>query len=205
MKTVYYTATSLDGYIADENNSLEWLFAADAAADADSPDDRSPDDRSPDDSASLDAGHGYDAFIATIGAVAMGATTYEWMLEHHLDAGNAWPYRQPTWVFTHRDLHAVSGADIRFVSGDVGRVHAEMAAAAAGLNLWIVGGGDLAGQFHDLGLLNEIVVSVAPVTLGAGAPLLPRAITPPSMRLTGLTQSGPFAQLTFAVATDAAP
>jgi dihydrofolate reductase len=40
----------------------------------------------------------------------------------------------------------------------------------------VVGGGDLAGQFADAGLLNEIWVQFAPVTLGAGRPLLPRAL-----------------------------
>jgi dihydrofolate reductase len=51
-----------------------------------------------------------------------------------------------------------------------------MVAAAGGRNVWIVGGGDLVGQFADVGLLDEVIVSVAPVTLGAGAPLLPRRL-----------------------------
>ena len=55
-------------------------------------------------------------------------------------------------------------------------VHAEMAAAAGGKNVWIVGGGDLAGQFADAGLLDEVIVYIAPVTLGSGAPLLPRCV-----------------------------
>jgi dihydrofolate reductase len=42
--------------------------------------------------------------------------------------------------------------------------------------VWLVGGGELVGQFHDAGLLDEVILSVAPVTLGAGAPLLPRRI-----------------------------
>ena len=56
--------------------------------------------------------------------------------------------------------------------GDVAPVHAEMAGAAraaGGKNVWIVGGGDLVGQFHDAGLLDEIILFVAPVALGAGA------------------------------------
>ena len=51
-----------------------------------------------------------------------------------------------------------------------------MVAAAGGLDVWVVGGGDLAGQFADAGLLDEVWVQFAPVTLGAGAPLLPRAL-----------------------------
>ena len=67
-------------------------------------------------------------------------------------------------------------APITFTRGDVGTVHEEMVEAAGGRNVWIVGGGDLAGQFADLGLLDEVIVWIASVTLGAGAPLLPRRL-----------------------------
>ena len=56
------------------------------------------------------------------------------------------------------------------------RDSSEMVAAAGGKDLWVVGGGDLAGQFADAGLLDEVWVQYAPVTLGSGAPLLPRAL-----------------------------
>jgi len=69
-------------------------------------------------------------------------------------------------------------------------------AAAAGRNVWIVGGGDLAGQFADAGLLDEVLVSIAPVTLGAGAPLLPR---PLELRLEELGRNGDFVSARFAV------
>ena len=94
-----------------------------------------------------------------------------------------WPYALPTWVFSSRTLPGVPGADVRFARGDVRPVHRAMVAAAAGKNVWIVGGGDLAGQFHDAGLLDELFVQVGSVTLGAGKPLLPRAITQPPLRL----------------------
>ena len=68
----------------------------------------------------------------------------------------------------------VPDAKIEFTSGDVAPVHEQMVEAAGERNIWIVGGGDLAGQFADAGLLDEVIVSIAPVTLGAGAPLLPR-------------------------------
>lgn len=162
MKTQYYTATSLDGFIADPDDSLEWLFPL------------------------ADLGEtSYPGFIREVGALAMGSATYEWLLRHVVGAEppQPWPYDQPTWVFTTRSLPGVPGADIRFVQGDVRPVHAAMAEAAAGRNLWIVGGGDLAGQFHDAGLLDEIFVQIGSVTLGAGKPLLPRTITSPPLRL----------------------
>ena len=66
--------------------------------------------------------------------------------------------------------------------------------------LWIVGGGDLAGQFADAGLLDEIIVQVGSVTLGSGKPLLPRVITSPPLRLLAVRAIGEgFAELTYAV------
>lgn len=180
MTTQYYTATSIDGFIADADNSLDWLLQF-----GDGNDDT------------------YAAFIAEVGAIAMGSTTYEWILEHHLNADadqpRPWMYEQPTWVFSSRELPRIDGADIRFVRGDVVVVHATMTEAAHGKNIWIVGGGELAGQFHDHGLLDELILGVAPIALGAGAPLLPRVISRPPMRLTEVRQDGPFALLKYAV------
>ena len=181
MKTQYYTATSLDGYIATEDDSLDWLFPLGDVNDT-----------------------SYPGFIADVGALAMGSATYEWMLRHastvEEHAGNPWPYAQPTWVFTSRHLPSVHGARIHFVQGDVRRVHADMAAAAAGRNVWIVGGGDLAGQFFDAGLLDELIVQVASVTLGRGKPLFPRRLTSPPLRLQSVRQVGTgFAELRYEV------
>jgi dihydrofolate reductase len=79
-------------------------------------------------------------------------------------------------------------------------VYREMVAAADGRNVWIVGGGDLAGQFHDHGLLDELHVQVGSVTLGAGKPLLPRRISQPSLELLSVRQVGTgFAELVYRV------
>ncbi len=168
--TQYYTATTLDGFIADPDNSLEWLFTR---------------EREP------DGALNYDEFFAAVGAIAMGSTTYEWILDY-----GKWPYDVPCWVFTHRQLQVVPDAQIEFTSADVATVHKEMVAAADGRNIWIVGGGDLAGQFADAELLDEVLVSIAPVTLGAGAPLLPRRI---ELRLEELGRNGDFVAAKFSV------
>ena len=170
--TQYYTATTLDGFIAGPDDSLDWLFTR---------------AREPDGLLN------YDGFIAGVGAQAMGATTYEWILEH---SQSGWPYAAPSWVFTHRQLPVVDGAAIELVSGDVAPVHAAMLRAAGGRNVWIVGGGDLVGQFADAGLLDEVLVTIAPVTLGAGKPLLPRRI---ELRLEELGRNGDFAAARYAV------
>lgn len=152
MTTHYYTATSLDGFIATPEHSLDWLLAQDI---------------------DLDGPMAYPAFVEGIGALAMGASTYEWVMRHE---EGRWSYRQPTWVFTHRALALPAGAEVRLTSDDVREVHAAMTAAAGDRDLWIVGGGDLAGQFADAGLLDEVWLQYAPVTLGAGAPVLPRRL-----------------------------
>src|SRR5918995_2576192 len=98
--------------------------------------------------------------------------------------------RPPAWVFTHRtDLPTVVGADIRFVQGDVRSVYDDMRATREG-DVWIIGGGDLVGQFDDAGLLDRVILGVCPVTLGAGAPLLPRRITSKRMRVADVRQEG---------------
>jgi dihydrofolate reductase len=177
--TQYYTATTLDGFIADPDDSLEWLFTRDQ-------------DR---------AGPlNYAAFIADVGALAMGSTTYEWILEHEFadkrPADWKWPYEIPCWVFTHRELAVVPDAQVAFTSDPVETVHARMVEAAGGKNLWLVGGGDLVGQFADAGLLDEVIVYLAPVTLGAGKPLLPRNV---ELRLEETARNGDFVTARYAV------
>jgi dihydrofolate reductase len=177
--TQYYTATTLDGFIADPNDSLDWLFT-----------------RRQDPDAPLR----YETFFKDVGALAMGRTTYEWVLEHEFKDKDPsewkWPYDIPGWVFTHRELQVVPGAPIEFASGDVAPVHEQMVAAADGRNVWVVGGGDLAGQFADAGLLDEVIVTIAPVTLGAGRPLLPRRI---ELQLEELGRNGDFAAARYSV------
>lgn len=151
MATQYYTASSVDGFIADHDDSLSWLLSRDI------------DPQGP---------QHYEAFIAEVGAMCMGATTYQWILDN--DPGE-WSYEIPCWVFAHRRFPDTD-RDIRFTTSPVRDVHAAMTEAAADRNVWVVGGGDLAGQFHDHGLLDEVWVQYAPVTLGDGAPLLPRRV-----------------------------
>lgn len=171
MKTQFYTATSLDGFIATDDDAIDWLFPLG------------------------DLNHSsYPAFISEVGALAMGSSTYEWMLRNAdtvaAETGSAWPYTQPTWIFTSRALPVIEGANIQFVNGNVCPVHAQMVTAAANKNIWIVGGGDLAGQFYDAGLLDELIVQIGSVTLGSGKPLFPRKVLWPSLHLASVRQMG---------------
>lgn len=181
MKTQYYAASSLDGFIAAPNHSLDWLMQFGDVNETSYPD-----------------------FIQDVGALAMGSATYEWLLKHHVFADESspqpWPYSQPAWVFTTRSLREIPGADIQFVSGDVRSVHQQMVKAASGKNIWLMGGGELVGQFYDQGLLDEMIIQVTSVTLGSGSPLLPRQIVKPSLKLISATTYGEdFAELRYEI------
>ncbi|MGV0810910.1 dihydrofolate reductase family protein [Mycolicibacterium boenickei] len=149
MKTVYYTASSLDGFIVDTDDSLDWLVSRNI--DQDGP-------------------FGYDEFIKTIGALVMGAATYGWIVKNHPDE---WVYDQPTWVVTHRPQIIAAGHPVQVHTGDVAELHPKLVAAAAGKDVWVVGGGEVAAQFVTAGLIDEMIVSYAPCSLGAGSPVLP--------------------------------
>jgi dihydrofolate reductase len=169
MNTQYYAATSLDGFIATENDSLDWLFPLGDLNNS-----------------------SYPEFISGVGALAMGSSTYEWIVNNAekvaSQAGSAWPYTQPAWIFSSRKLPIIEGANLRLVNGDVRHAHAEMRAAAGTKNIWIVGGGDLAGQFYDAGLLDELIIQVGSATLGKGKPLFPRRVLSPVLRLVSVHQ-----------------
>lgn len=149
MKVVFYTATSLDGFIATPDDDVAWLDALPQPSE-----------------------DTYTPFLATVGALVMGRATYEFLLRH-MDIGGAWPYPDhPCFVFTHQRLPARGG--VTFVEGPVADAHESVAAAANGHDVWLVGGGDLAAQYLDAGLLDELVVTVGSLALGAGKPLFPR-------------------------------
>jgi dihydrofolate reductase len=180
----YFTACTLDGFIADEHDSLDWLFEAPHHGE--------------------DEG-GWNEFIGGVGPMVMGATTYEWVLRNHDMVTNPQQWRdfyadRPCWVFSHRELPPIPTVDIRFVSGDVRPVYDEMRAALPDKNIWLVGGGDLVGQFDDAGRLDEIWLGMQPVVLGAGAPLLPRRITSKRLTLREVRHSDQQLQLILDVA-----
>ncbi len=149
MATIYYTACSIDGFIVDDQGSLTWLTSRDI--DADGP-------------------YGYRAFADSVGALVMGATTYEWILANDPDE---WQYKQPTWVMTHRPEIVRSGHPVQTFSGDVAELHPLLVQAAGSQDVWVVGGGEVAAQFTSADLVDELIVSYAPCTLGTGARLLP--------------------------------
>lgn len=181
-RTIFHTATTLNGFLADDDDSLDWLFAVPGA-------DAAEDD--------------FSSFLATVGAFVMGAATYEWVMRHEeTERPGMWAesYGQlPCFVVTHREPPTPEGGDVRFVHGDVASFWSLIADAAGDGVVWLVGGGDLVGQFDDAGHLDEIRLSVAPALLTSGKPLLPRRIGPDRLSLVSVTQADQFAELRYAV------
>ena len=149
MKTVYYTASSLDGYIVDDQDSLDWLISR---------------------TIDPEGLFGYEAFGTTVGAVVMGAATYEWIAANQ---PGDWMYDQPSWVLTHRPEIIAAAHPVQVYAGDVVELHPQLVSAAAGRDVWVMGGGEVAAQYAMAGLIDEVIVSYAPCSLGAGSPVLP--------------------------------
>ena len=175
-KTQYYCAATLDGYIAEADDSLGWLMGYEGSFEGEGAE-----------PGPMSEGGSYERFYEGVGALISGSTTYEFVLDH-LDENSEWPYRgKPYWVLSSRDLPAPGGddVDVRIVNAKVADLHDELIAAAGERNLWVVGGGNVASQFADQGLLDEVLVTVVPVVLGAGKPLFDRRLPGGPMQLVG--------------------
>ena len=144
---VYFVGSSLDGYIASDGGDLAWLEQFNEVE---------------------GVAAAYEAFEAGVGCVVMGGDTYEWVRAH---AKDGWPYRVPCWVFTHHELGTDDGADVVLVRGSVQMFADELRRDAGDKDVYIVGGGSLAGEFLSAGLIDRIVLTLVPVALGGGVPL----------------------------------
>lgn len=178
---IYDAATTLNGWIADERNSLDWLFAVPGG---DAPSE--------------------GLYPADVAVQVMGSTTYEWVLAHErlIERPERWTElygSTPVFVFSRRELVVPEGADVRVVSGLVRDVLPTIVEAAGGGNIWVVGGGDLAGQFHDAGALDRIALSLAPTMLTGGSPVFPRRIEAHQLTLVEARAVGEFVRVVYDV------
>ena len=175
-KVQYYCAASLDGYIAEADDSLAWLLDYEGSFGGEGAE-----------PGPLNEGGAYEQFYAAVGALTSGATTYEFILDHLAEDGG-WPYKgKPYWVLSSRELPVPKGedVDVRIVNGRVAELYDQMMTAAGERNLWVVGGGNVASQFADEGLLDEVLVTVVPVVLAAGKPLFAHRLPGGAMQLMG--------------------
>jgi dihydrofolate reductase len=176
VSTQYYCAATLDGYIAEADDSLGWLLGYEGSYEGPEAE-----------PGPMSGGGSYERFYEEVGALVSGSTTYEFVLDH-LDSDDEWPYKgKPCWVLSSRDLRVpdADGVDVRIAAAEVADLHDEMVSAAGGRNLWIVGGGNVASQFAEAGLLDEVLVTVVPVVLGTGKPIFDRRLPGGPLQLLG--------------------
>ena len=146
-KVKVYIACSLDGYIAKEDNNLDWLTEL----------------PNPDQS-----DFGYTAFYDSVDTVMMGRKTYNEVLGFDVP----WPYAgKQTYVFS-RSAGPEKDEYVSFFSGDL-KTFVQALKKEAGKDIWMVGGGLLICSFLDLDLIDEMIISIVPTLLGAGLPLFP--------------------------------
>ena len=163
-RTQYYCAATLDGYIADPDDGLGWLFGYEGTYDGEGAE-----------PPPMSEGGAYERF-------------YDGVVLDHMGEGDDWPYAgKPYWVLSSRDLPTPPDeqADVRIANAQVADLHEEMMAAAGDRNLWVIGGGNVASQYVDAGLLDELLLTVVPVVLGEGKPLFDRPLPGGPMQLTG--------------------
>jgi dihydrofolate reductase len=185
-RVVYYCAVTLDGYVAEPDDTIDWLTSYRGTY----------------------AGRGvepmagsYASFYDGVGALVCGSATYEFVLES-IARGGTWPYAgKPCWVFTSRQLPVPAGdaVDVRFAAGRVADVFDELIGSAGAGDLWIVGGGPVASEFADEGLLDEVHLHVVPVVLAAGKPLFARRLARPMQLLAVAPRDNGMVELRYAV------
>lgn len=141
---IYYVASSLDGYIARPDGSVDWLKYFQ----------------------SQDDDHGYAAFYAGIDGLLMGRGTYL----QCLDFGD-WPYAdKPAIVLTRANHLPLASPRVELQHCPPSEALASLEARGC-QRIWLAGGGSLAGNCLAADLLDEVIVSIIPHLLGAGIPL----------------------------------
>lgn len=170
-KIMLFIATSLDGYIATEDDSLEWLFKVEGEGD-----------------------NGYSAFYDTVDTVIMGRRTYDWLLEQELES---FPYEGKACYVFSRTVNQDS-EHVQFFSGDVVNFTNQLK-NKEGKNIWVIGGGDLIHSFIHNKLVDEIIVTVSPVLIGKGIPLFKELNFETELTLKSINRFNQFAELHYEV------
>jgi len=167
-KTVLYIATSLDGYIASDDGSIDWLVKYDSSI------------------------SGYPEFIKNVDTVVMGYTTYR-QLSEELSVGE-WPYEGLEAYVVSSSDHA-NRKEVTFVKDPIKLV--EELKNKDGKTIWIVGGAKLAHSLFEAGLIDELVLTIVPESIGRGIPLFPT--TPMALQTIQTKHYGPFVEITYAL------
>lgn len=168
---VLFIAASLDGYIATKDESLEWLFNVEGEGD-----------------------NGYSAFYETIDTVVMGKKTYDWIIKHET---GEFPYKnRECYVFTRSPIE--NNENVKFLNGDIISFTNKLK-SQEGKNIWLVGGGELLQSFIKDGLVDELIVTVAPTIIGKGIPLFKEGDYQLDLSLIGTKKFNQFVELHYGV------
>ena len=146
-KVIVHIATSADGYIARPDGDLEWLTSRPAPK----------------------GFYGMNAFMRSIDTKVLGRKTYEMSLR----LGATFDSKSRTIVFSHHAPPADPPSGVQFVNEAIGRFMDRLR-AQPGKDIWLMGGGEIIASFLDEDAIDEFVISVAPVFIGEGIPLLAR-------------------------------
>lgn len=142
-KLILFIATSLDGYIATKDDSVAWLDNVEGEGD-----------------------NGFSEFYDSVDTVLLGRRTYDWIIEQEL---SQFPYHdKQCFVFTKEAISNTEHAS--FVQTDVGSFVASLK-KQAGKNIWLVGGAKLFQSLFEQDLVDELIITVAPIVLGQGISL----------------------------------
>ncbi len=159
-KTILYIATSVDGFVAGKHDDISWLFRYN------------------------DVDYGYNEFFSRIGAIIQGRRTYDIEIQHGWE--NAYPV--PTFVLSHHlPQRKPQREDVVFTDEDIADV-LKGAKQLTSKDVWIEGGANVAQQFLNRGLIDEIVLSIVPVILGDGIRLFGKTHKPIELSLREVRQ-----------------
>lgn len=170
-KVLLFIATSLDGFIATKEESLEWLFKVEGEGD-----------------------NGYSEFYETVDTIVMGRNTYDWIMKHEQES---FPYvNKACYVFTNQERENTE--HVTFVNDKVISVTHKLK-QQAGKNIWVVGGGQLIHEFIKEDLIDEMIITVAPTLIGQGIPLFVEGEFHLELSLLGTRTFNQFVELHYEV------
>ena len=155
-KIIVYIATSADGYIARLDGGVDWL--------------NRPRPR---------GNYGMAAFFASMDTILWGRKTYDQSLT--MGGPNLFGLKVKNYVFTHQPPGSPASG-VEFVNEPVAPF-AKRLRAQPGKHIWMMGGGGLIASFLDEGQIDEFSISVIPVFIGEGIPLIQPARRSVPLRL----------------------
>lgn len=168
-KVIVYIATSLDGYIATDNDSLDWLFRVEGEGD-----------------------NGYSEFYDRIDTIVLGRRTYDWIMDVEKDN---FPYKnKKCYVFSNSKYG--SNEYVKFVNEDTVSFINTLK-NTEGRNIWIVGGGNLISHFLKENLVDELIITIAPTIIGTGIPLFAKQNLEMDLELQSVRRFNQFAELHY--------